>query len=57
LGWKTLFNEAAKVANIKRFIFFPTQNVEQFETIPLMKLKYGIEKNLKNQEFPIQYFD
>ena len=35
--------EAAKAANIKRFIFFSTQNVEQFENIPLMKLKNGIE--------------
>jgi hypothetical protein len=29
--------EAAKAANIQKFIFF--QNVEQFENIPLMKLK------------------
>jgi uncharacterized protein YbjT (DUF2867 family) len=37
--------EAAKAANIQRFIFFSAQNVEQFENIPLMKLKNGIEKN------------
>ena len=30
--------EAAKIAEIKRFIFFSTQNVEQFNNIPLMKL-------------------
>lgn len=40
--------EAAKAANIKRFIFFSAQNVEQFENIPLMKLKNGIELELKN---------
>jgi hypothetical protein len=34
-----------KLANIKRFIFFSAQNVEQFENIPLMKVKNGIEKN------------
>ena len=48
--------EAAKVANIKRFIFFSTQNVEQFETIPLMKLKYGIEKKLKESGIPYTIF-
>jgi uncharacterized protein YbjT (DUF2867 family) len=39
---------AAKAANIKRFIFFSAQNVEQFENIPLMKIKNGIELELKN---------
>jgi len=40
--------QAAKAANIKRFIFFSAQNVEQFENIPLMKVKNGIELELKN---------
>jgi uncharacterized protein YbjT (DUF2867 family) len=38
--------EAAKAANIERFIFFSIQNVEQFTNIPLMKLKYRIEQKL-----------
>lgn len=48
--------EAAKVANIKRFIFFSAQNVEQFENIPLMKLKYGIEKRLEKSQVPYTIF-
>jgi uncharacterized protein YbjT (DUF2867 family) len=39
--------EAAKAANVKRFIFFSAQNVEQFNNIPLMKVKNGIERKLK----------
>ena len=45
--------EAAKIANVKRFIFFSAQNVEQFNNIPLMKVKNGIEIKLK--ESGIQY--
>ena len=48
--------EAAKIAKIKRFIFFSAQNVEQFENIPLMKLKYGIEKKLKESKIPYTIF-
>ena len=48
--------EAAKVANIQRFIFFSTQNVEQFQTIPLMKVKNGIEIKLKESELPYTIF-
>jgi nucleoside-diphosphate-sugar epimerase len=44
--------EAAKAANIQRFIFFSAQNVEQFTNIPLMKLKYNIEQKLKESEVP-----
>src|SRR6476620_469513 len=40
--------QAAKAANIKRFIFFSAQNVEQFENILFMKVKNGIELELKN---------
>ena len=48
--------EAAKAADIQRFIFFSAQNVEQFENIPLMKLKYGIEKKLQQSEIPYTIF-
>jgi len=48
--------EAAKVANIKRFIFFSAQNVEQFENIPLMKVKSGIETKLKKSNIPYTIF-
>lgn len=48
--------EAAKLANIKRFIFFSAQNVEQFDNIPLMKLKNGIEIKLKESGIPYTIF-
>nr|YP_010207857.1 hypothetical protein Ycf39 [Pseudo-nitzschia micropora]UBA14870.1 hypothetical protein Ycf39 [Pseudo-nitzschia micropora] len=48
--------EAAKAANIQRFIFFSAQNVEQFDNIPLMKLKYGIEKKLAESNVPYTIF-
>ena len=48
--------EAAKIANIQRFIFFSTQNVEQFESIPLMKVKNGIEIRLKESGIPYTIF-
>ena len=48
--------EAAKAANIKRFIFFSAQNVEQFDNIPLMKVKSGIETKLKKSGIPYTIF-
>nr|YP_010208497.1 hypothetical protein Ycf39 [Pseudo-nitzschia simulans]UBA15790.1 hypothetical protein Ycf39 [Pseudo-nitzschia sp.] len=48
--------EAAKAANIQRFIFFSAQNVEQFDNIPLMKLKYGIEQKLAESTVPYTIF-
>lgn len=48
--------EAIEIASIKRFIFFSAQNVEQFNTIPLMKLKYGIERKLKKSTIPYTIF-
>ena len=48
--------EAAKIANIQRFIFFSAQNVEQFDKIPLMKVKNGIEIKLKKSGIPYTIF-
>jgi uncharacterized protein YbjT (DUF2867 family) len=48
--------EASKVANVQRFIFFSAQNVEQFENIPLMKVKNGIEIKLKESNIPYTIF-
>jgi uncharacterized protein YbjT (DUF2867 family) len=48
--------EAAKIANIQRFIFFSAQNVEQFDNIPLMKVKNGIEIKLKESSIPFTIF-
>lgn len=48
--------EAAKAAKIKRFIFFSAQNAEQFLNIPLMKLKSGIERKLKQSNIPYTIF-
>lgn len=58
LDWegKVYLIKAAKAANIERFIFFSVQNVEQFPNIPLMKLKYGIEKKLIESEIPYTIF-
>ena len=47
---------AAESAKIKRFIFFSTQNVEQFKNIPLMKVKYGIEKKLEESNLSYTIF-
>jgi uncharacterized protein YbjT (DUF2867 family) len=48
--------EAAKIANIQRFIFFSAQNVEEFNNIPLMKVKNGIEIKLKKSGIPYTIF-
>lgn len=48
--------EAAKVAKIQKFIFFSAQNVEKFESIPLMKVKNGIEIKLKESGIPYTIF-
>ena len=48
--------DAAELADIKHFIFFSAQNIEQFENIPLMRLKYGIEQKLQQSKLPYTIF-
>ena len=48
--------EAAKVAQIQKFIFFSAQNVEQFKSIPFMKVKNGIEIKLQESDIPYTIF-
>ena len=53
---KLFLIQAAKAANIKRFIFFSTQNVEHLQRIPLMRLKSEIENKLKEVGIPFTIF-
>ena len=53
---KLVLIEAAKLANVKRFIFCSTQNLDQFSKIPLMKMKEGIEVKLKESQIPYTIF-
>ena len=48
--------EAAKVAQIQKFIFFSAQNVEKFKSIPFMKVKNGIEIKLQESDIPYTIF-
>lgn len=48
--------EAAKAANIKRFIFFSPESVDELSDIPLMKLKYNIEQKLQRSKIPHTIF-
>ena len=48
--------DAAKTANVQRFIFCSKLNLEQFPTIPLMKMKQGIEIKLKESNIPYTIF-
>jgi len=51
--------DAAKAANIQRFIFFSEQNVKRFANVPnvpLIKLKQGIELKLVESDIPYTIF-
>jgi uncharacterized protein YbjT (DUF2867 family) len=48
--------KAAKVANIKRYIFFSIANNEKFPNITLIRLKTVIENVLKTSEIPYTIF-
>jgi uncharacterized protein YbjT (DUF2867 family) len=48
--------EAAKIAKIDRFIFFSAQNLEEFDKIPFMKVKNGIEIKLKESQISYTIF-
>lgn len=48
--------EAAKIANIKHFIFCSIINVEQFSSIPLIQMKKGIEIYLKKSDITFTIF-
>ena len=48
--------KAAETAKVEKFIFCSTLNVEQFSDIPFMKIKQGIEINLKKSNINYTVF-
>ena len=48
--------EAAEIAKVEKFIFCSTLNVEYFSNIPFMRIKQGIEINLKKSNIDYTIF-
>ena len=48
--------KAAKVANIKRFIFFSIQDIQNYQSIPFLKFKKKIEILLQSSNIPYTIF-
>lgn len=53
---KLILLELSNYVKIKRFIFLSILNCEQYPSISLMKMKYGIENLLKNSNIPFTIF-
>ena len=56
LDGKLTLIEAAKLARIKRFIFFSISNSYKYLDIPLMNLKFQVEQKLKNSNMNYTIF-
>ena len=48
--------EAAKISNIRHFVFCSLMNLEKFSYIPLMQMKKGIEIKLEQSNIPYTIF-
>lgn len=56
LEGKLALIKLAKIAGVKRFIFFSILNAEKYPSIPLMQTKIEVEKNLKQSGIPYTIF-
>lgn len=56
LTGKMALVDAAKVAGIERFIFFSVLNSENYQAVPLVKLKLQLESYLKDSGVPYTIF-
>nr|YP_011006240.1 hypothetical protein V2485_pgp013 [Dictyotopsis propagulifera]WAM63244.1 hypothetical protein [Dictyotopsis propagulifera] len=53
---KLILLELSNSINVQRFIFLSILNCEHYPDIPLMRMKYGIEKLLKDSTIPFTIF-